>query len=171
MNKIRFDKEGTEAERLCAEQFKGKLTAQLEHQYKDIDLFIRAKSGDWKSCSVKDQLRGTSRGFTSVQIELEQIDTDTQESIKGCFYNNDSDYYFWRVCYDEIEQWCVIDSVELKNYIESNKNTLRKWNTGKATNIKNRSLGRKYNSAKGVELELTVMASIGSFIPVRRVLH
>ena len=36
---VKFDGEGTQAEILCAYQFNGKLTKQLEHQYKDIDLF------------------------------------------------------------------------------------------------------------------------------------
>ena len=45
---IKYDKEGTQAEILCAYQFNGRLTQQLEHQYKDIDLFIMSKDKEWK---------------------------------------------------------------------------------------------------------------------------
>lgn len=171
MDKVYFDKEGTEAEKLCAIQFNGRLTKQLEHQYKDIDLFIKSKQGDWISCSVKDQLRGTSRGFTSVQVELVLEDTDTGEQIEGCFYKNESDWYVWRVLYQGEESWCFIETNKLREYIEKNIETLKTWQTMPNTNKKNKEYGRKYNKASGVELELSVMASIGSFIPVRRVLH
>lgn len=168
MSKVFFDKEGTEAEFLCAKQFNGRLTKQLEHQYKDIDLFIKSKQGDWKSCSVKDQLRGTRRGFTSVQIELELVDTDTQESIKGCFYTNNSEYYFWRVWWNNAPHWCVIPTEELKAFVEKNKASMREWSTTERTEQKNKEYGRKYNRAKGVELELEDMASLGSFLPVKQ---
>lgn len=164
---IKYDKEGTQAEILCAYQFNGRLTQQLEHQYKDIDLFIQGKDKEWRSCSVKDQLRGTSRGFTSVQIELEQFDSDTGESIPGCFYANQTDYYFWRVFYKGEAQWCVIESSAMKGFVEAHKARLKAWSTGTTTGAKNRSMGRKYNMASGVELELEDMGKLGKWIPVK----
>lgn len=164
---IKYDGEGTQAEILCAYQFNGRLTQQLEHQYKDIDLFIMSKDKEWKSCSVKDQLRGTSRGFTSVQIELEQFDSDTGHSIPGCFYANETDYYFWRVFYKGKAQWCVIPSSALKAFVEAHKEELKPWSTNTATGAKNRSMGRKYNMASGVELELEDMGKLGKWIPVK----
>lgn len=164
---IKFDGEGTQAEILCAYQFNGKLTQQLEHQYKDIDLFIKNKEGEWKSCSVKDQLRGTTRGFTSVQVELELIDTDTNESIQGCFYTNQSDYYFWRVFWEGESHWCVIESSALKEFVEEHKDSLKKWTTSTTTNQKNRAMGRKYNMAAGVEVELEDFDKLGKWIPVK----
>lgn len=165
-NKIIFDNEGTEAESLCVLQFNGRLTKELEHQYRDIDCFIKSKSGDWKSVSVKDQLRGTSRGFTSVQIELQLIDTETNDSKPGCFYSNSSDYYIWRVYWNNSPHWCVIPSSDLKRFVEANKASMRKWSTQERTETKNRNYGRKYNRSVGVELELEDMESLGKFIPV-----
>lgn len=163
---IYFDKEGVAAEVICANQFRGKLTKEKEDQFRDIDLYIKSCKGDWKSVSVKDQLRGTSRGFTSVQVELYQEDTDTGEWVKGCFYNNESDYYMWRVCYKGVDSWSVIPSESLKEFINTNLQSLKSWTTTRAVEAKNRSYGRKYNRAGGVELEMEDMAALGKMIPV-----
>lgn len=163
---IYFDNEGMRAERICANQFKGRLTKEKEDQFRDIDLYIKSFKGEWKSVSVKDQLRGTSKGFTSVQVELYQEDTDTGEWINGCFHTNESDYYMWRVCYQGVDSWAVIPSESLKEFINTNLQNLRDWTTTRAVEAKNRSYGRKYNRAGGVELEMEDMAELGRMIPV-----
>lgn len=164
---IKQTTEGQQAELLCAYQFNGRLTAELEHQYKDIDLFIKDKAGDWKSCSVKDQLRGTSRGWTSVQIELEQFDIDTDETMPGCFYKTQADFYFWRVEWQGSAYWCVVPTIALQAYVEAHREVLTEWTTTYATGVRNRSQGRKYNMACGVEVELAELGKLGKWIPVK----
>lgn len=168
MNNVVFDKEGTEAERLCASQFNGTLVNDLTMQFKDIDVLIPSKTKELKTCSVKDQLRGTKKGYDSVQVELLLVDSDSGDSMQGCFYSNDSDYYFWRVWWKGKERWCIIPSASLKEYIEENKESLNTWGTTNATAQRNKSMGRKYNKSSGVELPLSVMNEIGTW---RTVIH
>lgn len=172
MQAIKFDGEGFKAEAICASQFNGKLTNVKQDQYKDIDLFITAKDGTIKSCSVKDQLRGTSKGWTSVQLELTTINTRTGAKRNGCFYTNESDYYFWRIWTAEYgDTWAVIESVKLKEWVEDNKGTLRKWSTKPATEAKNRSYNRVYDRSEGVELEVSVMRELGKLIKVKETIQ
>lgn len=163
-----FDGAGFEAERICAKQFGGVITDDMSLQYKDIDLFIQAKDGTWKSCSVKDQLYSTKRGYSTIQIELQMMDTTTRETMLGCYYSNESDYYFWRVWWSGADVWCVVKAEELKSYIEINKDNLHKWNTTNATNEKNKSYGRKYNSSSGVLVNIETLTELGVLIPVRK---
>lgn len=172
MQGIIFDGEGFKAEAICASQFNGKLTNSKEHQYKDIDLFIKAKDGSVKSCSVKDQLRGTSKGFTSVQLELTTINTRTGAKRNGCFYTNESDYYFWRIWTAEYgDTWAVIETSILKEWVEDNKKSLRAWSTKPATEAKNRSYNRTYDRSEGVELEISVMKQLGKLIKVKETIQ
>lgn len=160
-----FDGEGFEAERICAKQFGGELTDDMSLQYKDIDLFIQAKDNTWKSCSVKDQLYSTKRGYNTIQVELQMMDTTTKETMLGCYYSNESDYYFWRVwCGGDI--WVVVKSSALKAYVEKHIDSLTQWNTTQYTNDKNRSYGRKYNSSSGVLIDINTLANLGKTIPV-----
>lgn len=156
---IYFDGSGFSAERLCAEQFNGTLTSEKEWQYKDVDLFIKGKS-----CSVKDQL-GSSAKFNSIQIELQLINTDNNQSMKGCFYSNESDYYFWRVTTkDNGDSWVVVESEKLKHWVESNKDSLRPWTTTAYTERKNRSYGRTFNRSKGVVVTVEQLQALGKTI-------
>ena len=87
---VYFDGVGFEAEQLCVNQFRGKLLTSKEYQYKDIDCFVKSKQGVKYTASVKDQRTSTSKGYTTIQLELELINTDNNKKTKGCFYSNES---------------------------------------------------------------------------------
>lgn len=158
---IYFDGAGEAAERICAEQFNGTLTDEKKHQYKDIDLFIKGKS-----CSVKDQLH-SSKKWGSVQVELQLINTDDDSSMQGCFYSNESDYYFWRIHTEEKgDSWCVIESAKLKALVEQKQHSFRKWYTTKATEARNKKYGRTFNRSVGVVIPVSELVKIGKVIKV-----
>lgn len=162
-----FDGEGFKAEQLAVAQFGGKLLSDKANQYKDIDAMLPAKNGQLFSVSIKDQLRGTSKGFTSVQLELVTTNTRTGAKNKGCFYTNESDYYFWRIWTPEYgDTWAIVNSAKLKAWVKENMASLKKWSTKPATEEKNRSYGRKFDRSEGVELEISVMKQLGQLKPV-----
>ena len=70
---VYFDGVGFEAEQLCVNQFRGKLLTSKEYQYKDIDCFVKSKQGVKYTASVKDQRTSTSKGYNTIQLELELI--------------------------------------------------------------------------------------------------
>lgn len=162
-----FDGAGFKAEQLAATQFKGQLVTDLNQQYKDIDVLIKAKDGSTKSVSVKDQL-WSSEKFGSIQVELNTINTRTGVSQKGCFYTNESDYYFWRIWTKEHgDTWAVIESSVLKDFVKQNMDTLKPWSTTAKTEEKNRSYGRRYDRTTGVVLKTSDIAALGKLIPVK----
>lgn len=162
-----FDGKGFSAEKIAAKQFNGVLVDDLALQHKDIDLMVTGKDGEVKSVSVKDQTYSTKRGYTTIQVELELIDTDTGETMLGCFYSNASDYYFWRVWYEAEDTWLVVKSSTLKEFVQDNMDSLPEWKTTQNTNAKNREFGRKFNGSCGVTIEIDSLIEIGKSIPVR----
>lgn len=168
---IHFDGAGFKAEQLCAIQFNGELTNLKEHQYKDIDVFIKSKTGELKSCSVKDQLWSSGK-FGGIQIETKLINTDNGKEQQGCFYTNQSDYYFWRITTAEYgDTWLVVQSSVLKGFVEANKHRLKAWATRPATEEKNRSYGRFYNRTEGLVIPVSEAITLGKLIPVKETKH
>lgn len=167
MANVFFDGEGFKAEQLAVAQFGGKLLSDKASQYKDIDALLQSKSGAMVTVSVKDQLRGTKKGFSSVQLELTTINTRTGAKLKGCFLKNESQYYFWRIWTAEYgDTWAIVESAKLRAWVKENYSTLRKWSTKPETEAKNRSYGRTYDRSEGVELEISVMKQLGQLKPV-----
>lgn len=159
---VYFDKAGMQAEALCAKQFNGELTNKKEHQFKDIDLFIRGKS-----VSVKDQLY-SSKKFGAVQVELQLESTQQRKRMQGCFYSNESDYYMWRVFAPDVgDAWVGVASDVLKDWVGANTHKLRKWSTQAATEAKNRSYGRVYDRSSGLVIPLNELISLGKVTKVR----
>lgn len=159
---VYFDKSGMQAEIICARQFNGKLTSKKEHQYKDIDLFIKGKS-----CSVKDQLQSSKR-FGSVQVELKLHSTQRGKTMQGCFYSNESDYYLWRVWTPEKgDSWVGVATDALRAYVKAKGASLRKWSTSAATEAKNRSYGRVYDGSSGLVIPVADLVGIGKVTKVQ----
>ena len=167
MQAVYFDGAGFKAEKLAATQFNGTLVTDLQQQYKDIDVMIKAKDGSLKSVSVKDQL-WSSEKFGSIQVELKTINTRTGVSQNGCFYTNESDYYFWRIWTKDFgDTWAVIEASVLKDFVKQNLDTLKTWNTTAKTEEKNRSYGRRYDRTEGVVLKTSDLMQLGKLIPVK----
>lgn len=165
---VMFDGAGFQAEKLAAQQFKGILTNKKEDQYKDIDLFVQGKDKEWRSVSVKDQLWSSGK-YNSIQIELSLTNTRTNQSIQGCFYTNQADYYFWRVSVDGVDSWLVVSCFAMKQYVKENIESLKTWNTTAKTEEKNRTYNRTYDRASGVVIPLSVLLPLGSVIEVKGV--
>lgn len=160
---IKWDGRGHAAEEVAAKQFNGELVEELELQYKDIDLIIPSVKDDCTyTVSVKDQTYSTGKGFKTVQIELELRDTLTGDTMQGCFYSNESDYYFWRVIFEGDDIWVIVKSKVLKTYIHNNRDSLTQWHTTENTNRKNKALGRKFNSSRGVTMTIEDLISLGA---------
>lgn len=163
-----FDGAGFQAEQLCAKQFRGCTTSNKEHQYKDIDCFVSPKdSKKVYSASVKDQRTSTKLGYDTIQLELELVNTDTNKTIEGCFYKNESDFYFWLIHKDGEDWWCIVKSSTLKKYVKENKPKLKTWQTKQATEDKNRSYGRFYNRSKGVLVSFSVLQELGQLVKLK----
>lgn len=163
---IYFDGAGFEAEKLCVKQFNGELLTTTEFQYKDIDCFVRTKKGTQYTASVKDQRTSTKQGYTTIQLELEQVDTANNKSCVGCFYKNESDFYFWLVVHNNKEQWCIIKTEVLKDYVAKNKSSLKTWQTKESTEAKNRSYNRKFDRSKGVMIDIKTLTKLGEVKPL-----
>lgn len=160
---IYFDGAGLQAEHIAAKQFDGVLTDKLEHQYADIDLFIRGKS-----VSVKDQLESSAK-YGGIQIELQTMNTRNGDTRPGCFYTNEADYYFWRVSINDNDMWCVIPCQVLKDYVRDNLGTLRTWQTRHSTETKNRNYGRTYDRTTGVNITTRELVKLGKCTAVKGV--
>lgn len=158
---IYFDGAGFEAEKLCVNQFNGTLLSSKEYQYKDIDCFVTTKNNKQYTASVKDQRTSTKLGYDTIQLELELINTDNNKSIKGCFYNNESDYYFWLVQIKDVSYWCIVKSADLKKYVKENLGLLKTWQTTTKTENKNKQYGRYYNRSKGVMVDIETLKRLG----------
>lgn len=163
-----FDGNGLQAEQLAQKQFNGVLAVKLEDQYKDIDLFIQGKDKEWRSVSVKDQLWSSGK-YGSIQIELALTDTRTQESMPGCFYSNEADYYIWRIDVDGVDSWLFIECSVMKEYVKKNIDKLKTWQTMASTEEKNRTYKRRYDRATGVVIPTAVLVPLGSVIKVKGV--
>lgn len=161
MSKVIFDGKGFKAEKLCAKQFNGRTVSSKAMQYKDIDCYVKMKSGKEFTASVKDQTYSTKQGYDTVQVELEQTNTRTGSKINGCFHKNRSDFYFWLVFYEGKEQWIIINSDKLKKYVRENKKDLKTWCTSSATEAKNRSYKRTYDRSEGVMINISTLAELG----------
>lgn len=163
---VYFDGVGFEAEKLCVNQFRGELLSSKEWQFKDIDCFVRSKQGTTYTASVKDQRTSTKLGYNTIQLELEQVNTRNNKSCNGCFIKNKSDYYFWLVVHNNKEQWCIVKSSVLKDYVKSNKSTLPTWQTKPTTEAKNRKYGRTYDRSKGVLVTIEKLLELGEMKPL-----
>ena len=158
---VYFDGVGFEAEQLCVNQFRGKLLTSKEYQYKDIDCFVKSKQGVKYTASVKDQRSSTKQGYNTIQLELEQVNTRNNKTCNGCFVKNQSDYYFWLVVHNNKEQWCIVKSSVLKEYVKKNKHKLPTWQTKPNTEAKNRKYGRTYDRSKGVLVTIEKLLELG----------
>ncbi len=163
-----FDGAGMKAEALAQQQFNGVLATKLDDQYKDIDLFIQGKDKEWKSVSIKDQLWSSGK-YGGIQIELALTNTRNMQSMQGCFYANQADYYFWRVSVDGNDSWLVIDCQVMKAYVKQNIETLKTWQTRHGTEEKNRTYGRTHDRASGVTIPVTNLIALGKVLPVKGV--
>lgn len=167
MSNVIFDGAGFAAEKIAAKQFNGQLVTELAQQYKDIDLIVGAKDGSKKTVSVKDQL-WSSEKFGSIQIELNTVNTRTGVTQQGCFYTNESDYYFWRIWTKDFgDTWAVIESSVLKDFVKQNLDTLKTWKTTTKTEEKNRSYGRRFDRTEGVVIKTQDLISLGKLIAVK----
>ena len=162
---IYFDGAGMKAEALAQKQFNGVLATEKRHQYKDIDLFVKGKDKKWRSVSIKDQLYSSGK-YGGVQIETQLTNTRTKATMKGCFYSNEADYYFWRVSIHGCDSWLVIPCSVMKRYVEDNLNTLKTWTTRANTEEKNRAYGRVYDKASGVTIPVLNLLGLGKVIAV-----
>lgn len=163
-----FDGAGFKAERIAQQQFNGVLATKLDDQYKDIDLFIQGKDKEWKSVSIKDQLWSSGK-YGGIQIELTLTDTRTMNTMPGCFYANQADYYFWRVSVNGNDSWLVIDCDVMKAYVKQNIETLKTWQTRQATEEKNRTYKRTFDRASGVTIPVVHLLSLGKVLAVKEV--
>lgn len=162
-----FDGKGLQAEQLAVRQFKGEACSNLTEQYKDIDLTINHPVDGKKSFSVKDQ-KDSSGKYGGIQIELKLTDTVTGQSIDGCFLNNQSDWYLWRITHSNKDTWFSVETSKFKDWVETNKQSFKKWCTRESTEAYNKRLGRKYNRAEGLTIPLSLLTAsgIGRLIPV-----
>lgn len=158
---IKFDSYGFKAEHLCVAQFNGELITDLQQQYKDIDCLVRTKKGTKYTASVKDQVRSTKQGYNTIQLELEQVNTGNMKSTVGCFYKNESDFYFWLVHHSNAIYWCIVKSKALKDFVAKNKEDLKTWQTTHKTEAMNKSYGRYYDRSKGVLVTIEQLKNLG----------
>ena len=166
-----FDGKGFKAESIAAQQFNGKLVTDLNQQYKDIDVLIPAKDGSVKSVSVKDQL-WSSEKFGGIQIETLTTNTRTGQTMPGCFYQNESDYYFWRIYTKQYgDTWLIVESSVMKQYVAENASHLKAWATKPATEAKNRSYNRRYDRTEGMVIQVADAVKLGKLIPVKETLQ
>ena len=166
-----FDGKGFKAEQIAAVQFNGKLVTDLNQQYKDIDVLIPAKDGSVKSVSVKDQL-WSSEKFGGIQIETVTTNTRTGQTMPGCFYQNESDYYFWRIYTKQYgDTWLIVESSIMKQYVAENASHLKAWATKPATEAKNRSYNRRYDRTEGMVIQVAEAVKLGKLIPVKETLQ
>ena len=165
--KTYFDGAGFSAEQIAVQQFKGKLVTDKAQQYKDIDAVLPTKKGVWNTVSIKDQL-WSSKKFGGIQIETELVNTRNGKTMPGCFYQNESVMYFWRVWTKEHgDTWFIVKSSVLKEYVEKNKSSLKTWQTQQKTEAKNRSYNRAYDRAKGCTLWVKDITHLGQLKPVQ----
>lgn len=162
---VMFDGAGLKAEALAAKQFNGVLTNNKEHQYADIDLFVKGKDNKERSISVKDQLWSSSK-YGAIQVELTLCNTRNNKTIDGCFYSSKADYYFWRVSVDGKDSWLVIECCAMQQYVKENMASLKQWSTRPNTEERNRSYGRTYDRAMGVVLPINTIKHLGKVIEV-----
>lgn len=169
MKKIKFDGSGFTAERIAAKQFNGELVDDKELQYKDIDLFIKSRTGVATPVSVKDQLYSSGR-YGAIQIETKMTNTRTGATDVGCFYKSEAAYYLWRIEYKGVDTWAVIEYKALQEFLGSNPSGVFTWSTLPATEAKNRSYNRYYDRAEGITIPLSVLEPVVSrFIKVKEV--
>ena len=161
-----FDGKGFKAEQLCVDQFRGTLLSAKSYQYKDIDCYVKSKTGKQYTASVKDQTYSMKQGYDTIQIELKQINTRNNKSISGCFRKNESDLYFWLVHYEGTTQWFMCESKKLKAFVSLNMKKLKTWTTTPNTEAKNRSYKRTYDRSEGVMITMQDLLTIGALKPL-----
>ena len=59
------------------------------------------------------------------------------------------------------EQWCIVQSSVLKEYVKKNKHKLPTWQTAPNTEAKNRKYGRTYDRSKGVLVTIEKLLELG----------
>lgn len=161
-----FDGAGFKAEQLAVAQFGGKLLSDKANQYKDIDAQVTSKQGSKHTISVKDQL-WSSEKYGAIQIEMKLTNTTTGASMGGCFVKCEADYYFWRVWTAEHgDTWAIVKVSVMKDFINKNKDSLKKWQTQEKTEAKNRSYNRKYDRAAGYVVPMEELKKIAQLKPV-----
>lgn len=163
---VKFDGKGFKAEKLCVNQFRGTLLSAKSFQYRDIDCYVKSKTGKQYTASVKDQTYSMKLGYDTIQLELKQTNTRTNRSIDGCFKKNESDLYFWLVYYNDEVQWFMCESKKLKAYVKENIKSLKTWTTSPSTEQKNRSYKRTYDRSEGVMIDMETLLTFGALKPL-----
>lgn len=156
-----------EAEEIASRQFNGHRVTELNQQYKDIDLIVTGTDNQQYTVSIKDQLWSSGK-FGGIQVETQLTNTTTGQSMDGCFLNNDSDFYFWRITYQNKDCWFIVKSSVLRRWVDHNKSSLHKWCTKHNTEEKNKQLGRKFNRAEGFTIRITEeLIKLGKAVEVK----
>lgn len=153
-------------ERLYVKQFGGTMIDDARQWLIDADI----ETDDGKTVSIKDQLRSSAKSG-NIAVEMETINPKTGQRKEGWLkYINTVGFAV--LCNHPVSKvaiWIRIPTSELKEWVEKNKDKLRKFTLSDSSIKNNIQQGRTYTHAWGYLISIQSLLDSGfSFSPLNQ---